>query len=72
MGQRSAARLEVLVHVDEDRETVDRDALTGTSAVIGGGEACFAWKPEQTALAAKFVLRAPNGSGVVVSQLYAR
>lgn len=53
-------------------EVLARDALTGTSAVIGGGEACFAWKPEQTALAAKFVLRAPNGSGVVVSQLYAR
>jgi len=53
-------------------EILAQDTRTGTSAVIGGGETCFAWKPEQTPMAAKFVLRAGSGSGVVASQLYAR
>lgn len=48
------------------------DALTGTTAVIGGGGVCFPWAAEASALAAKFVLRVRSGSGVVVSQLYAR
>ncbi len=53
-------------------EVLAKDTRTGTSAVIGGAAACFAWPPEQTALAAKFVLRAGTGTGVVASQLYAR
>jgi hypothetical protein len=53
-------------------EVLARDTRTGTSAVIGGGAECFAWKPEQTAMPAKFVVRAPGGSGVVAIQLYAR
>ena len=53
-------------------EVLAKDTRTGTSAVIGGAAACFAWQPEQTALPAKFVLRAGTGTGVVASQLYAR
>ena len=53
-------------------EVLASDTSTGTSAVVGGGGTCFPWAPEATALAAKFVLRVRDGSGVVVSQLYAR
>lgn len=53
-------------------EILASDAATGTTAVIGGGAACFPWKPEQSPIAAKFVLRAGQGSGVAVSQLYSR
>ena len=48
------------------------DALKGTTAVVGGGEACFAWQADLAATPAKFVLRVRGGDGVVVSQLYAR
>ncbi len=48
------------------------DSLTGTTAVVGPGAACFAWKPDLNSTPAKFVLRVRGGDGVVVSQLYAR
>ena len=67
LKERQAGNVEKLLRaVDPARATLRRQAF------LGGAAACFAWAPEQTALPAKFVLRAGTGTGVVVSQLYAR
>ena len=47
------------------------DTATGNIAVVGGGGSCFTFDGK-TPTAARFVLRARSGSGVAVSQLYAR
>lgn len=47
------------------------DAATGNIAIVGGGGSCFTFDGK-TPSAARFVLRARSGSGVAVSQLYAR
>ncbi|HEY0138271.1 MAG TPA: hypothetical protein VGB85_29505 [Nannocystis sp.] len=66
------ATFETIGPVRSKSTVLASDALSGTTAVVGGGEACFAWKPESNATPAKFVLRVRGGDGVVVSQLYAR
>lgn len=52
-------------------ETLVADTTSGTTAVLGGGGTCFLFS-EKAPLPAKFLVRARAGSGVVVSQLYAR
>ena len=66
------ASFETLGPVRSKSTVLIADVLTGTTAVVGPGAACFAWKPDLAATPAKFVLRVRGGDGVVVSQLYAR
>lgn len=66
-----SATLEALVPVRGAQTVLARGTSTGASAVVGGGGTCFTWDKKEPAQA-KFVLRASQGEGVVVSQLYAR
>jgi len=66
------ASFETLGPVRGKSTVLAADALTGTTAVVGGGAACFVWQADLNATPAKFVLRVRSGDGVVVSQLYAR
>ena len=66
------ATFETLGPVRGKSDVLASDSARGTTAVVGGGGTCFPWKTDATAMAAKFVLRVSAGSGVVVTQLYAR
>ena len=66
------ASFETLGPVRSKSTVLAADALTGTTAVVGGGAACFVWQADLAATPARFVLRVRGGDGVVVSQLYAR
>ena len=66
------ASFETLGPVRSKSTVLAADPLTGTTAVVGAGAACFAWQADLNATPAKFVLRVRGGGGVVVSQLYAR
>lgn len=48
------------------------DSATGSIAVIGGAGTCYAHPADETPRAVRWVLRVKSGSGVVVTQLYAR
>lgn len=52
-------------------DTLAADGATGKVAVVGGGGSCFSFTGKAPT-AARFVVRARAGSGVTVSQLYAR
>lgn len=66
------ATFETMAPVRGKADTLVADSATGNVAVIGGGGTCFARAANDTALAVRWVLRVRGGSGVVVTQLYAR
>lgn len=48
------------------------DSATGNTAIIGGAGTCFSHPADAAPTAVRWVLRVRSGSGVVVTQLYAR